>query len=159
MAGHRVSAAVLAMALSTSVGAQQATQVVRFQVNAVNQLAVSGNPAPLVVSSAIAGSAPTSATMGGTSYAISTNETNQKIIASINATMPTGLSLEVSLAAPSGAASKGPVALGTSGADVVTGISATTASALPITYRLNAAPMAIITVESRTVTFTIVSGA
>jgi hypothetical protein len=159
MAVRGVSVAVAAMALSMSASAQQATQVVNFQVNAVNQLAVTGNPAPLVVSSAVAGSGPTSATMGGTSYAISTNETNQKIIASINATMPAGLSLEVSLAAPSGAASLGHVPLGTTGADVVTGISATTASALPINYRLNASPSAQLGSAARTVTFTVVSGA
>jgi hypothetical protein len=159
MAVRGISVAVTAMALSMSAGAQTATQVVHFQVNPVNQLAVSGNPAPLVVSSAVAGSMPTSASVSGTSYAVSTNETNQKIIASINATMPAGLSLEVSLAAPSGAASAGPVTLGTSGADVVTGITATAASALPITYRLNASPSADLTSQARTVTFTIVSGA
>jgi len=146
-------------ALSSNAGAQQATQVVHFQVNAVNQLALTGSPSPLVVSSAVAGFAPASVTAGGTSYAISTNESNQKIIASIDATMPAGLNLEVSLAAPAGAASRGSVTLGTAGADVVTGISATAASALPITYRLNTTPSAQIAVESRTVTFTIVSGA
>src|SRR5204863_247073 len=56
---------------------QTATQVVTFSVNVVNQVAVSGNPSPLVINSATAGSAPTSVTAGGSSYAITTNEANK----------------------------------------------------------------------------------
>jgi hypothetical protein len=140
------------------VGAQTATQVVRFEVNAINQLGVSGAPAPLVVSTATAGSAPTSVTMGGSSYAITTNESNKKITAAIDAPLPGGVTLEVSLAAPSGAASADFVPLGTSGADLVTGISNTTATALPINYRLSATTSAQVGTQARTVTFTIVSG-
>jgi hypothetical protein len=149
-------AAIIAPLASTN--AQTATQIVRFQVNAVNQLAVTGNPSPLVVNSATAGSAPTAATSGGTSYAITTNEPNQKITASIDQAMPSGVSLELNLAAPTGAASAGSVSLSTSGADVVTGISNTAASSLPITYRLVATAAAQIGPTSRTVTLTIVAG-
>ena len=139
--------------------AQTATQLVRFQVNAINELAVSGNPAPLVINNATAGSAPTSVTASGTSYAITTNESNQKITASIDQPMPTGVTLEVTLAAPGGANSTGAVALGTSGADVVTGISQIGASALPITYRLSATTTVSMSAPAvRTVTFTVVSG-
>lgn len=145
-------------ALPAAAAAQSATQTVRFQVNAVNQIAVSGSPAPLVVSTANAGSEPTSATSTGTSYAITTNETNQKITASIDQPMPAGVSLAISLGAPSGASSAGSVPLGTSGADLVTGISSTAASALPIAYTLNASTQAQIGPTSRTVTFTIVAG-
>ena len=38
--------------VSGSAAAQTATQVVNFRVDAVSQLAVSGNPAPLIVSAA-----------------------------------------------------------------------------------------------------------
>lgn len=139
--------------------AQTATQVVRFQVNAVNQIAVSGNPAPLVISTATAGSAPTSVSASGTNYAITTNEANQKITASLDQALPTGVMLEVTLAAPGGASSAGPVSLSTGGADVVTGISGTSASSLPITYRLSATTAVQMTSPTaRTVTFTIVSG-
>ena len=138
--------------------AQTATQVVRFQVNAVSQIAVSGTTAPLVINSASAGSAPTSVTSSGSTYAISTNEVNQKITASLDQALPAGVSLEVSLAAPGGAASAGSVALGTANADVVTGISSLAASALPITYRLSATPVAQFSASTRTITFTIVSG-
>ncbi|HEX7938307.1 MAG TPA: hypothetical protein VF483_04895, partial [Gemmatimonadaceae bacterium] len=124
--------------------AQQATQVVHFRVDAVSQLAVSGNPAPLVVSAAIAGQSPASATASTTTYAISTNESNQKIVASLDQQMPSGTNLEVTLAAPTGASSRGAVALATSGADLVTGISTTAASDLPITYRLSASVNAVV---------------
>lgn len=137
---------------------QTATQVVNFRVDAVSQLSVSGNPAPLVVSAAIAGQSPTSALASTTTYAISTNESNQKIVVSLDQSMPAGTNLEVTLAAPSGASSRGATALATSGADVVTGISAIASSALPITYRLSASPSASVSSASRTVTYTIVSG-
>jgi hypothetical protein len=139
--------------------AQSATQVVRFQVNAINQIGVNGSPAPLVISTATAGLGPTSVTAGGSSYAITTNESNQKITASLDQSLPSGVMLEVALGAPAGAASAGEVALGTAAADVVTGISATAAAALPITYRLSATATVQMSAPAvRTVTFTIVSG-
>jgi len=151
-------AAVLALATAGSGAAQTATQVVNFRVDPVNQLAVSGNPAPLVISASIAGENPTSATASTTTYAISTNESNQKIVASLDQSLPSGIGLEVTLAAPNGASSRGATALATAGTDVVTGISATASSALPITYRLNAAVSAGVSSATRTVTYTIVTG-
>jgi hypothetical protein len=138
---------------------QTATQVVHFQVNAINQLAVTGNPAPMVINSATAGSAPAAVTASGTSYGVTTNEQNQKITASLDQPMPSGVQLEVTLGAPAGAASAGAVPLTTAGADVVTGISSTTASSLPITYRLSATPSVnMSSPAARTVTLTIVAG-
>jgi hypothetical protein len=138
---------------------QTATQVVRFQVNAINQIGVTGNPAPMVINTATAGSAPMSVVGSGTSYAITTNETNKKITASLNQSLPAGIVLQVLLAAPTGAASLGEVSLTASGTDVVTGISTTSASSLAITYRLSAVATVQMAAPSvRTVTFTIVSG-
>jgi len=151
-------AAILAVVTAGGAAAQTATQVVHFRVDAVNQLAVSGNPAPLVVSVAVAGQSLTSASGSTTTYAISTNESNQKIVASLDQPLPSGLGLHVQLAAPAGATSKGSVALATAAADVVTGISATTSSALMITYSLDASPVAGVTSATRTVTYTIVAG-
>lgn len=151
-----VSLLLVAFAFANA-GAQTATQLVRFEVRPVNEMAVTGSPS-LVVNSAVAGSGPASATHSGSAWAISTNESNQKIIASLDANLPAGLSLEVSLAAPAGAASQGSVPLSTSGADVVTGISTLAASALPVAYRLSATTAAPVMSGARTVTFTIVSG-
>jgi hypothetical protein len=113
----------------------------------------------MVINSATAGNAPASVIGSGTSYAVTTNESNQKITASIDLPMPSGVTLEVTLAAPAGATSAGAVPLSTSGADVVTGITSTNASSLPVTYRLSATPAVYLnTPAARTVTFTIVSG-
>ena len=159
MQGLVIVAVILAVSPGEPLFAQTATQVVQFQVNAINQIGVSGSPAPLVINSATAGSAPASVTAGGTSYAITTNETNKKITAAIDQSLPAGVLLEVSLAAPTGAASLGEVTLTTAPTDVVTGISATSGSSLAITYRLSAtATVQMPTPATRTVTFTVVSG-
>jgi hypothetical protein len=161
----RITSKVLALtgvlafgAAFQSAAAQSATQTVHFQVIPMSRIAVTGTTGPLVVTTATAGSAPTSASMGGSSYGITTNETNQKITAAIDTPMPAGMTLAVALAAPSGASSRGVMTLGTSSSDVVTGISAVSASALPITYTLNASSTAPIAPSSRTVTFTIAAG-
>ena len=156
----RYLALVCAAALLAPVGAgaQTATQVVRFEVTAVNQIGVSGTPAPLAITTATAGSSLTSVTSGGSSLAVTTNETNKKITAALDQPLPSGVTLEVTLAAPSGASSQNYVALSTFGADLVTGISATNAASLPLTYRLSATPQASIGVQTRTITYTIVSG-
>ena len=138
--------------------AQTATQVVRFEVNAVNQIGLSGSPAPLAITTATAGSSLTSVTSGGSSLAVTTNETNKKITAALDQPLPAGITLEVTLAAPAGASSRDYVPLSTSGADLVTGISSTNAASLPLTYRLSATPQAALGVQTRTVTYTIVSG-
>jgi len=153
-----IAGAVASLVPFGDAGAQTATQVVRFEVNAVNQIGVSGAPAPLVINTATPGSAPASITAGGTSYAITTNEANKKITASVDQPLPAGVTLEVQLAAPSGAASANYVSLGTSSADLVTGISSISAASLPITYRLSATPAVQMSAQARTVTFTIVSG-
>lgn len=139
--------------------AQTATQVVRFEVTAVNQIGVSGSPAPLVINAATAGLAPTSVMASGSTYAVTTNESNRKITASLDQSLPNGVTLEVSLAPPAGAASAGNVPLSTEGTDVVTGISSAAAAALPITYRLSATPTVLMSAPAvRVVTFTIVAG-
>ena len=141
------------------VSAQTATQVVHFEVTGINQIAVSGTPAPLVINAATAGSAPAAATSSGTTWAVTTNQSNMKVTASVDEALPAGVTLEVSLAPPAGAVGVGHVPLGTASADVVTGISGANASSLPITYRLSATTTTPTTgPQSRVVTFTIVAG-
>lgn len=153
-----IASAALLIATAGTAAAQQATQSVGYEVTAINEISVAGAPS-LVISSATAGSAPTSATASGT-YAITTNETNRKITAAIDAEMPTGTTLTVTLDAPTGGASAGAVALTTVAADVVTGISTVEESGLSITYDLSATVDAgVVAAGSRTVTYTIVAGA
>lgn len=143
---------------ATDASAQTATQTVSYEVAAVDQISVSGSPS-LVVNSATAGSALNSATASGT-YAVTTNGTGRKITASIDSNMPTGVTLTVSLGAPTGATSAGTVTLSTTAQDVVTGIATVNESGLSISYGLSAAISAgVVPAGNKTVTYTITAGA
>jgi hypothetical protein len=155
-------AAGLAIAMSVfaarDASAQTATQTVSYEVAAVDQISVSGSPS-LVVNTATAGSGLTSATAAGT-YAVTTNGTNRKITASIDTNMPSGVTLSVSLGAPTGATSTGTVTLSTTAQDVVTGITTVNQSGLSVSYGLSADITAgVVAAGNKTVTYTITTGA
>lgn len=138
--------------------AQTATQTVTFQVDAINQIAVSGTPS-LVINAASAGAAPTSVTSTGSTWSVTTNQTGAKITASIASAMPTGVTLSAQLGAPSGATSAGLKNLGTTAVDLVTGISKLNATGLSLGYQLDATAAAgVVTSTTRVVTFTITGG-
>ena len=151
---------IAAVALVASAGtafAQTATQTVTFQVDAINQIAVTGTPS-LRITTASAGSAPTTVTASGT-WAVTTNQTNAKITASIPTAMPSGLTLSADLGAPAGATGAGSKALGTTAVDLVTGITKLNATGLTLNYTLDATPTAgVVTSATRVVTFTITGG-
>lgn len=150
-----IAAAVFA---ATDASAQTATQSVSYEVAAVDQISVAGSPS-LVVNSATAGSALNSATASGT-YAVTTNGSNRKITASIDSNMPSGVTLTVSLGAPTGATSAGTVTLSTTAQDVVTGITTVNQSGLSIGYGLAADITAgVVPAGNKTVTYTITAGA
>lgn len=157
----RTLATVLA-ALATSVAvrseAQTATQTVTFQVDAINQVGVTGTPS-LTVNTATAGSAPTVATASG-NWAVTTNQTGAKITGSIASAMPDGVTLSANLTAPAGGSSSaGAVSLGTAAADLVTGITKLNAAALGLTYSLSATAAAgVVSSATRVVTFTVTGG-
>ncbi len=133
-----------------------AQQTVTYEVSAINELSVSSPTVSLNVNAATAGSAPTSATNSATSYAITTNETGRKITGSINTVMPSGVTLSVSLAAPTGGTSAGSQALGTTAVDLVSGIATLNESGRAISYTLAATSAAgVVPSASKTVTFTI----
>lgn len=92
------------------------------------------------------------------SYAVSTNEPNQKISVSLNEPMPRGVFLAVSLAPPRGASSAGTIRLQKTSSDVVTGISASHSEALPLTYTVETGLGGIEGTTNRLVTFTITGG-
>jgi hypothetical protein len=151
------SALLLALS-AAAVQGQSATQVVRIQVTAINQIGVTSAPAALVLDRATAGGPLTSVATSGGSWSITTNEQNRKISASLDQDLPAGITLEVALGAPAGASSQESVALRTAAADLVTGINAQSAVGLPVTYRLTASPQVAPVSTTRTVTFTIVTG-
>jgi hypothetical protein len=155
-----LSLAAMLLAVCALPDALQAqTQTVSFEVRAINQMSVSGNPGSLVVSTATAGSAPTDATDATTTWAVTTNQTGTKVTAAIDLAMPSGVTLKVNLGAPTGATSAGSVSLGTTAVDLVTGITKLNASAKTVTYTLSAtAGAGVVASASRTVTYTVVAG-
>jgi hypothetical protein len=153
-----VGPAVAALLASAStLDAQTATQTVTFSVVPASQVALSAATAPLSVR-ASSRTAPTSASVAGTSYGITTNETNQKITASVDQPMPAGLTLSVALTPPPGAVSAGSTPLRSSAADVVTRISAVSARELPIVYALSGTAVNSSAPSARRVIYTIVAG-
>ncbi|OJU80004.1 MAG: hypothetical protein BGO10_06855 [Chlamydia sp. 32-24] len=139
--------------------ATTATATVTYTIGAISAITVSGNPGPLNVNAAVAGSPPSSATDSTTTYSVTTNGTNMKITGSVGAALPTGVSLAVTLAAPSGATSAGAVNLTTTAQNLVTGLTGVAASALGITYALTATAAAVpVSGATAVVTYTIVQG-
>lgn len=152
-------AAALGLSALQAGSAQSATQVVHFQVHPVNEIAVAGSP-QLTVTTAAAGSVPSSVTSSANSFSVTTNQTDAKITASIASAMPTGVTLFVQLDAPVGAVSLGMQPLGPAPVDLVTSISHVSAPGLTLTYRLDATPDAgVIADGTRVVTYTITAGA
>ena len=157
---NRAAAVALALVAvaATSAQAQTANQTVTFQVNAINQIAFVGAPS-LTITTAVAGSAPTSVTDATATWAVTCNQTGAKISASIPANMPAGLTLSSNLAAPGGAASAGYQSLSTVSVDLVTGITKLAQGALGVTYKLDATPAAgVVASATKVVTYTISGG-
>lgn len=138
--------------------AQSTTEALSFAINAINQIAFAGNPS-LSISTATAGSAPTSATNGTATWAVTTNQTGAKVTASIPTAMPAGLTLSANLVAPAGAISAGYKPLAVTAVDVVTGITKVAQGGMGVSYKLDATPAAgVVASASRVVTFTITGG-
>ena len=156
---YRTAVALAFVAFAAvSAQAQTATQTVTFEVKPINQIAFVGAPS-LTITTAVAGSAPTSVTDATATWAVTTNQTTAKITASIPLAMPAGLTLSANLTAPAVGTSAGLTALGTVATDMVTGITKTNGSLLGITYQLDATSAAgVVASGTRVVTYTITGG-
>ena len=124
-------------------------------------IAVSGNPGLLRVSTAIPGSEPVAVSNSSTTYTVTTPNPNRphKVLAQLNAAMPTGLTLSADFDPPPGATSVGPIALDMTAREVVTSIPRNTTSTQLITWTLTASVLAgVVPPTSRIVTLTIVRG-
>ena len=133
-----------------------AQQTVTYQVDAINEISVSGDPGDLVINSATAGSQPDADTDYTTTWAITTNQTARKITGAINSDMPTDVTLEINLVAPTGGSSAGYVSLSTAAGNLVTSIETVAESNLTITYTLSAAVTAgVVSQAQKTVTLTL----
>lgn len=137
-------------------GGNSGTLSVSYEVKAINEIAVSGNPAALVISTAIAGSEPADSVDTSTTYSITTNEASKKVTGVLSVNMPAGVTLKVQLTSPAGASSAGEVALSTTAADLVTGITKKAEGSKAITYRLQTTVASgVVSSSTRTVTFTL----
>jgi hypothetical protein len=122
-------------------------------------IAISGNPGLLRVSTAITGSEPVAVSNSTTTYTVTTPNPNRphKVVAQLNAAMPTGLTLSATFDPPPGATSLGPIAVDMTARDVVTAIPRNTNSTQLITWTLTASVLAgVVPPTSRIVTLTIV---
>jgi hypothetical protein len=151
--------ALLAGMCGNAFAADNVNQTVTYQVTAINEISVSGNPSALIINSATAGSNPDDASDNSTTYAITTNESSKKITGAINTAMPSNTTLKVTLAS-SGGTSAGQVTLSASAQDLVTGISTLAESGNTITYVFSAtAGAGVISSAQKTVTLTVADGA
>ena len=92
-------------------------------------------------------------------WAVTTNQSGAKISASIPTAMPTGLTLSVNLAAPSGATSAGLTPLGTVAVDLVSTITKVAQLGMTATYELTATAAAgVVASSTKVVTYTISGG-
>jgi hypothetical protein len=142
-----------------ALAANTAQQTVTFQVDAINEISVSGNPGNLAVNTATAGSQPDQDTDNSTSWAVTTNGSNKKMTGDIDSNMPSDVTLEISLTAPTGGSGSGDVSLSTTAGDLVTSITQVAESGLAITYTLSATVSAgTVAQDTRTVTLTLTDG-
>jgi len=154
-----IMSAFLVIAAAASASAQTATQALTIDVQAINKITVAGGAHTLTINTATAGDAPDAQTWT-TSWAITTNQSNMKVTASIATPMPANTSLAVDLGAPAGGSSSvGVVTLDDTEKDLVTGITKLNASSMPLAYTATAGAAAGVQTISKTVTFTITTGA
>ena len=154
-----VMAATLIGVSGPAFAASSANQTVTYQVQAINEISVSGNPGALIVSAATAGSQPTVATDATTTYSITTNGSSKKITGVLNSVMPDNTTLKINLTAPTGGTSSGQVTLTATAQDLVTSISGLAQSGLSIGYEFSATLSAgIIASAQKTVTLTVADG-
>ena len=121
-------------------------------------LTVTGSPGTFVVTTAVAGWEPLPVTNTATSYFVKVKNVAgaQRISAQLDAPMPAGTTLTLTMGASSGATSLGPVALDMSARDIVVNIAKENGSTLPITYVFTPTVAAgVITSVTRTVTLTL----
>jgi hypothetical protein len=139
--------------------AQTANQTVTIVVADINMISVSSGSITMTINSATAGSNPDDATDTATTYAITTNGSAKKITAALGTAYASGISLALTLTAPTGGTSAGAITLTTSAQNLVTGIATLAESSLGISYTASATPSAASNGagEAQTVTLTVTS--
>jgi hypothetical protein len=143
-------------AFDTVIAADNDNQTITLQVDAINEIAVSGDPGALIVNTATAGAEPDTATDNSTDLDVTTNETNKKVTGVLDSAVPANTELYIFIVAPTGATSAGDVQLTTTAADVLTGITTLAEPNHAITYKFYASVDAgTVASTTRTVTLTL----
>ncbi len=152
-----VMAVVLFVGFATVAHAQTANQAVTIVVSPINVMSVSSGTVSMTINSATAGSNPDNASDAATSYAVTTNGTLKKITAALGTAYAGGISLALSLTAPTGGTSAGSVTLTTVAQDLVTGFANLAESGKGISYTASATAAAATNGagEAQTVTLTL----
>lgn len=126
-------------------------------------ITVTGSPAQMSIVGAVPGSEPTAATDASTSYTVTTKlppRTSARIIGQLDADMPPGTTLSITLSGVAGGTSSGAVLLDATPRDLVTNIGNTGKKGATgsITYQFTAtSATGVVAPSARTVTLTIVS--
>jgi hypothetical protein len=135
-----------------------ATQLVTYEVRPISEISVSGNPQPLIIWKAEAGSEPVEVTDSSTSYSITSNSHNSKITGMINENMPASTELLCTLQAPDEGQSQSQVKLINTPKELVSLINKKNISNLTITYIFRAQVDAgQIESQQKIITFTIIN--
>jgi hypothetical protein len=108
----------------------------------------------MTINAATAGQAPDAVTAAST-YHMTTNGSDKKITGELDVNMPTGLTLNTTMAAPTGATSEGKKSLSTSSVDLVKSITRVRGAGLALNYQAVATVDAEPDTVVRTVTYTI----
>jgi hypothetical protein len=117
---------------------------------------VSSDPPPLTATGGLAGSGLTPGTNSTTTYTVVVLGLGLGIVGQLDAPMPSNTALRITLAAPGGATSVGPVDLAMTPQTLVRALPLGTFSGLSITYEFRAVVEAgVVPTTSRTVTFTV----
>ena len=134
-----------------------ATQVLTLEVKAINKIAVTGNPQPLVISEIPAGVESATVSDYSTQYDVTTNMESMKIVASIDNPLPNGMQLMMDLGSNKGAtAGLVDVSNATTPVSVVTGIQRGSDASQSIGYIFKAnATAGTMSSSARVVTLTI----
>lgn len=155
----RISTLTAAIGLAFSANSWAVTQDVSYQVPEIAVISLGTPPEAMVLEAPTTPGTAPGQVEATSSYDITNNagDDSKKIMASIDADMPTGVTLEVQLASPGGTTAQPKVALSDAPTAVLTGIDSISKAGNVITYYLNATleAAAMASADTRTVTFTI----
>jgi hypothetical protein len=117
---------------NSAVAGNVAQQVVRYRVDPINEISINGGSNSLVIDIG----KDSRKTEGSAFWAITTNETDKRVMGSLDADMPPGVELLLELETPEGAVSKGSVSLSIDPQGLVTNISRVAQRDLKLTYKV-----------------------